>query len=212
MFLFLAFGGTHIANLPNSNIVSSDGTSMVNTANLAFISLAFGLSLAINAWIFFRVSGALFNPAISFSLALVRVISPLRAVLLSISQILGGIVAAALIDVLMPGQLNVSTNLGGGINTAQGNAIPASSETRTVSGNVSYVTTCPSCIYDRCRETQINVPRSNWNWFHSLYWRSCRRILHRRKSQPRKEFWTMCCHSKFPYIPLDLLYFPTMIL
>jgi hypothetical protein len=99
-----------------------------------------------------------------------------------------------LIDVLMPGELNVSTNLGGGINTAQGNAIEGSSECRTVSGNVSYVTTCSGCFYARSRETQINFPRSNRHWSHSLYWRSCRRILHRRKSQPRKKFWTMCCH------------------
>src|SRR5579862_3792066 len=91
MFLFLAFGGTHIANLPNSNITSSSGESLINTSNLAFIAMSFGLSLAINAWIFFRVSGVLFNPAISFALAIARVIHPIRGIFPFFSQIfLGG--------------------------------------------------------------------------------------------------------------------------
>jgi glycerol uptake facilitator-like aquaporin len=30
-----------------------------------YISLAFGFSLAVNAWVWFRVSGGLFNPAVS---------------------------------------------------------------------------------------------------------------------------------------------------
>src|SRR5271170_1930549 len=120
MFLFMAFGGTHIANLPGATVTTQSGTAFIDTSNLMFIALAFGLSLIINVWIFFRVSGALFNPAISLALALATVISPLRAVLLIIAQILGGIVAAALIDGLMPGELNVGTSLSGDINIAQG--------------------------------------------------------------------------------------------
>jgi aquaporin related protein len=30
-----------------------------------YIALVFGFSLAVNAWVFFRVSGGLFNPAVS---------------------------------------------------------------------------------------------------------------------------------------------------
>src|SRR5271156_2003047 len=115
MFLFLSFGGTHIANLQGATITAANGEKFIDTSNLMFISLAFGLSLIINVWIFFRVSGALFNPAISLALALATVISPLRAVLLTIAQLLGGIAAAALIDGLMPGPLNVGTTLSGDI-------------------------------------------------------------------------------------------------
>jgi len=78
------------------------------------------MSLIINVWVFFRVSGALFNPAISLALAIAQVITPLRAILLFIAQLVGGITAAALIDALMPGPINFATNLSGGINTAQG--------------------------------------------------------------------------------------------
>jgi glycerol uptake facilitator-like aquaporin len=56
-----------------------------------YISLSFGFSLAVNAWIFFRVSGGLFNPAVSLGMVLVGALTPLRGVLLTFSQILGGI-------------------------------------------------------------------------------------------------------------------------
>ncbi len=36
-----------------------------NPSQLLYISLAFGFSLAVNAWVFFRISGGLFNPAVS---------------------------------------------------------------------------------------------------------------------------------------------------
>lgn len=36
-----------------------------NPSELLYISLAFGFSLATNAWVFFRISGGLFNPAVS---------------------------------------------------------------------------------------------------------------------------------------------------
>jgi aquaporin related protein len=58
LFLFLAFAATQTAN----NI---RGNRPMNISSLMYISLAFGFSLAVNVWIFFRVSGGLFNPAVS---------------------------------------------------------------------------------------------------------------------------------------------------
>lgn len=62
MFLFLAFSATQVANYtaPNASIATSP-----NASNLLFVSLAFGFSLAVNAWVFFRITGGLFNPAVS---------------------------------------------------------------------------------------------------------------------------------------------------
>ena len=58
-FLFFALSGTQVANtVPNP--VNQDELS-----RLLYISLAFGFSLAVNAWVWFRVSGGLFNPAVS---------------------------------------------------------------------------------------------------------------------------------------------------
>jgi aquaporin rerated protein, other eukaryote len=120
LFLILSFGGTHIANLPDAAATTGSGQAVVSTPNLLFIALSFGTSLIINMWIFHRLSGALFNPAISLAFVVARVISPCRGALFFIAQILGGIAAAAIIDGIMPGPLDVGTRLSGGINTAQG--------------------------------------------------------------------------------------------
>lgn len=56
MFLFFAFGGTQIANTIDPNIP--------NLGQLTYISLSFGFSLAVTAWVFYRISGGLFNPAV----------------------------------------------------------------------------------------------------------------------------------------------------
>lgn len=92
----------------------------VDPSQLLYIALSFGFSLCVNAWIFFRVSGGLFNPAVSLGLALVGAITPGRACLLILAQLLGGMTGAALIDALLPGPLLVRTSLNNGISTAQG--------------------------------------------------------------------------------------------
>ena len=116
MFLFMGFGAAHVANLPGSTI---DGLT-VDTNNLLFIAAAFGISLMINAWIFYRVSGSVFNPAVTLALTIARCISPVRAVLYVIAQTIGGITAAAIVDSLSPDGLNVGTRLGGGVSTSRG--------------------------------------------------------------------------------------------
>ena len=59
LFLFFAFAATQVANTPPSDL-----DKPASTATLLYISLAFGFSLAVNVWIFFRISGGLFNPAV----------------------------------------------------------------------------------------------------------------------------------------------------
>lgn len=57
LFLFFAFAATQTAN----NLLSN---RPMDIESLMYISLAFGFSLAVNVWVFFRVSGGLFNPAV----------------------------------------------------------------------------------------------------------------------------------------------------
>jgi aquaporin rerated protein, other eukaryote len=126
LFLMFAFGGTNVALSPQtaltSGTTSGDQSTIqtVNTSNLLYISLAFGFSLTVSAWIFFRVSGGLFNPAVSLGMALVGVLTPLRACLLAFVQILGGMTAAAIVQVLTPGPLNVRTTLSHGTSISRG--------------------------------------------------------------------------------------------
>jgi aquaporin related protein len=65
LFLFFAFAGTQVANsaaaaVTNSNAAEPGATGLAQAPNapvLLYISLVFGFSLAVNVWVFFRISG-----------------------------------------------------------------------------------------------------------------------------------------------------------
>lgn len=59
LFLFFAFSATQVANAAASGADTDEGTEtqVPNASTLLYISLAFGFSLAVNAWVFFRISG-----------------------------------------------------------------------------------------------------------------------------------------------------------
>lgn len=119
LFLFFAFSGTQVANTqPPSQIPTTP--SAANPAQLLYISLCFGFSLAVNAWVFFRISGGLFNPAVTLGLCCVGAMPYIRGILITMSQMIGGIAAAGVVSALFPGPLNVQTSLGGGASVVQG--------------------------------------------------------------------------------------------
>ncbi|KAJ9130977.1 Aquaporin-like protein [Pleurostoma richardsiae] len=115
LFLFFSFSGTQIANTP----APADGAAP-NASNLMFIALAFGLSLMANVWAFYRITGGLFNPSVTLALYLIGGLDWLRAVLVFVAQLLGGIAAAGVVSALFPGPMVVNTTLGGGASTVQG--------------------------------------------------------------------------------------------
>ena len=118
LFLFFAFAGTQVAN--NQIQAPVDVNQGSNPAQLLYISLAFGFSLAANAWVFFRVSGGLFNPAVTFGLCLVGALDYVRGALIAVTQILGGITAAAVVSALFPGPLSVRTTLSARTSVSRG--------------------------------------------------------------------------------------------
>jgi aquaporin rerated protein, other eukaryote len=134
MFLLLGLGGIQAS-------LSASEASPYNTPTLdrvLYIATSMGLSLIVSAWLFYRVTGGLFNPDISLGLLLTGVIGPLRFVLYCIAQLAGAVAASALILALTPGplaskyvqylvrlwcfshELRCSTTLAKGINSAQG--------------------------------------------------------------------------------------------
>lgn len=143
LFLFFAFAGTQVANV--SSNTNTGNTVITTTAQktpqqLLYISLAFGFSLAINAWTFFRISGGLFSrylhihpstganmcvadPAVTVGMYLIGAIDIVRAALLFVTQIIAAIAAAAIVNGLFTGGLNVSTTLSTTTTIAQGTVI-----------------------------------------------------------------------------------------
>lgn len=123
LFLFFAFAGTQCVKLaydPFKNNQTNAGEAVATAGLLLYVALSFGISLAVNVWIFYRVSGGLFNPAVTLGVVLLGAMPPLKGAILVVAQLLGGIVAAALVEAMLPGDLAVNTGLGGGITTVQG--------------------------------------------------------------------------------------------
>ncbi|KAF7977131.1 hypothetical protein HWV62_4527 [Athelia sp. TMB] len=114
-FLLLGLGGIQAVSGEGNY-----GDSGSTIEKVLYISTCMGFSLLVSAWLFFRVTGALFNPNISLALLLVGVIRPVRFVLYCIAQMLGAIAASALVLALTPGDLASNNVLGTSVNPAQG--------------------------------------------------------------------------------------------
>jgi len=131
LFLLLGLGGIQAAAYSNASSVAaanaggatSSGAKAINTVasidQLLYIAASMGLSLLISVWLFYRVTGGVFNPNVSLALLLVGAIGPVRFIMYCIAQLVGAIVAAAILVALLPSELVVSTTPGPGVNKAQ---------------------------------------------------------------------------------------------
>ena len=118
-FLYLALTGMQVAmSLPGR--VYGGLVLITSPEQLLYISLCFGFSLAINAWIFFRVTSGLFNPAVTFGMCLIGSLSWLRGAIVFVAQLLGAMNAAALVSCMFPGPLRAQTRLGNGTSITRG--------------------------------------------------------------------------------------------
>ncbi|KAK7429844.1 hypothetical protein QQZ08_003689 [Neonectria magnoliae] len=133
-FLYFGYAGNLMAVLQAPDVALNGGLS--STTNL-LIALSYGFALLVNAWAFYRISGGLFNPAVSTKLFLLvqHVITTqvtmglcaagqlpwVRAAFLVPAQLLGSMCAGGLVDVMFPGSVaQVNTVLGSGTSVAQG--------------------------------------------------------------------------------------------
>lgn len=123
LFLFFAFGIATQAGqqqLTETSNGQSQSAGTLDTNQLLYSSLGFGFALAVNAWVFFRVSGGLFNPAVTLGLYLCGALTWYRAIILTIVQFVSAIAAAGMSQVIIPGGINARTKLGGNTSLAQG--------------------------------------------------------------------------------------------
>ncbi|KAI7314235.1 aquaporin-like protein [Hortaea werneckii] len=128
MFLFFAFAGTVVANVgAKESANSTTTTEKVGFSPIVtlYVSVAFGFSLMVNVWIFFRVSGGLFNPAVTLGMVMTNTIDYIRGFLLVGAQLVGAIFASFLTQVLFPAEYNVRTTLSTDTSIARGVFIEA---------------------------------------------------------------------------------------
>ncbi|RDW79824.1 hypothetical protein BP6252_04462 [Coleophoma cylindrospora] len=124
IFLFFSFAGGQVANSKpaqlNAGCLLTSATPGSSVEQVLYIALGFGVSLATTVFIFFRVSGGMFNPAVTFGLCMAGAVPWVRGALLVPTQVLSGIVASFLASVIFPGPLTIAVSLGGGATVAQG--------------------------------------------------------------------------------------------
>ena len=92
----------------------------VSSASLLYAALSVGFSMMVNAWIFFRISSGLFNPAITFGMVIEGSLGWKKGVTIAVAQFAGGMAAGGLVSGLFPGQLKAETLLSGGTSITRG--------------------------------------------------------------------------------------------
>ncbi|KAJ4391981.1 Aquaporin-1 [Gnomoniopsis smithogilvyi] len=120
LFLLMALSAAQVANSDTSHAGDDVHPGDINLTQLLYISLAFGFSLAVNVSIFARVSGGLFNPAVTLGMCLIGKVAWLKGVFLAVGQVLGAVVASALVKIIFPGTYVIQTKLGHGASSIQG--------------------------------------------------------------------------------------------
>lgn len=213
LFLFFAFSGTQVANTQTQPQTSTTIAQASNPAQLLYISLCFGFSLAVNAWVFFRISGGLFNPAVTLGMCLVGALPYIRGVLLTVSQILGAISAAAVVSVLFPGPLDVRTALRIGTSVTQGLFIEMFLTAQLVftifmlaaeKHKATFIAPVGIGLSLFIAELTGLVPITNLIFIHAYCFRC---LLHRRVRKPSS---ILCPRGSLTYIPPLSLGKPTM--
>ncbi|KAK4901935.1 hypothetical protein LTR49_027150 [Elasticomyces elasticus] len=96
-----------------------DGTNSATT--VVYISLSYGLALLVTVWTMYRISGGLFNPAVTLGLIVTGNIPFVRGLLLFPVQLIASMVAAGIVSAFIPGSIQtVQTTLTPTMSVAQG--------------------------------------------------------------------------------------------
>ncbi|OCL06137.1 aquaporin-like protein [Glonium stellatum] len=129
-FLFLFFGfATHLMAVAQAGEVAlgtttgdGGGTAGGKSAQtVVVVALGYGMSLLVAVWALYRISGGLFNPAVTLGLCLAGQLPWARGLIFLPTQLLAGMVAAALVQCMFPGDIRtLNTTLSPGTTVAQG--------------------------------------------------------------------------------------------
>ncbi|KAK7976601.1 hypothetical protein PG989_015064 [Apiospora arundinis] len=116
-FQFLFFGNT--VHLMVINLGTQTPTPKL--LEIVYIGYGYGFSLLVNVWAFYRISGGLFNPAITLGLCLAGKLPWIRLIFYPPAQLIGGILAGALCKALFPGDFSGTiTSVAPGVSKIQG--------------------------------------------------------------------------------------------
>ncbi|WQF85302.1 Putative major intrinsic protein [Colletotrichum destructivum] len=107
-FLFFGYAGQIMVVLQGAD-AAPDGS--LSSQGVVFIALTYGFSLLVNVWTFYRVSGGLFNPAVSLGLSLGGQLPWMRSLFLIPAQLLASMCAGGLVEAMFPGNISQANSL-----------------------------------------------------------------------------------------------------
>jgi aquaporin related protein len=113
LYMLTGLGGTSAA-------ISLSSNDPDNPVKYLYIATSWGMSTAVNAWVFFRISGGLFNPAVTIAMMMIKAVSPYRGVLIILTQVVACIAASGVLMRLVPPETVSMTELGEGTSVVQG--------------------------------------------------------------------------------------------
>ncbi|KAH6876633.1 aquaporin-like protein [Thelonectria olida] len=108
LFLYFGYAGNLMALLQTPYAAANGGIASTTDIWIAF---SYGFSLLVNVWAFYRISGGLFNPAVTLGLCLGGQLPWMRAVFLIPAQLLGSMCAGGLVDAMFPGNIAQANTL-----------------------------------------------------------------------------------------------------
>lgn len=118
LFLFFAFLGHQMAV---DTAPDTGPGNVISNQTVIFIAMSYGLSLLVTAWTMYRISGGLFNPAVTFGMVITGTLPPMRGLVLFPTQIISGMCAAGVAAAIVPGDIQtVQTTLAPGVSVARG--------------------------------------------------------------------------------------------
>ena len=85
-FIFLGLGTIKTAQ-DSVSAAQTQTATVLAQGTIMQISVGMGLSLLVTAWTFYRITGGLFNPAVTLALWLIGAVHSVRAIMLTIAQL-----------------------------------------------------------------------------------------------------------------------------
>jgi len=120
-FMLIGLGGNSaVINDTAAAAQFNGGDASADPAKILLIATVWGVAVTVNAWTFFRISGGLFNPAVTMALVLIRAVPPLDGLLDVFSQLAASILASAIAYGLLPEGALAATELGENTTVTQG--------------------------------------------------------------------------------------------
>ncbi|KAK4442094.1 aquaporin-1 [Podospora aff. communis PSN243] len=121
LFLYFAYAGNLMAASRAPTLSPSDPDGTMRSDTIVFISLAYSFSLLVNVWAFYRISGGLFNPAVTLGLCLSSKLPWTRGIMFIPAQLLASLCAGGLVSAMFPVPIaEANSLLGGGTSIPQG--------------------------------------------------------------------------------------------